>query len=229
MHRLRAFQRSMDSDIESEDDRNVARRVEESHDDEDLVSALQQDLEGNPQVVPSFAAHEVHPLGNCNAATLVDPMVSRRVVLVPQSGILQSIMERWTQESSPAIRATVPADEPRVFPIEGVEREVPQGVTVVHLADSEDMSDSASAQAVHQKTQIPRRRTLRLMWADGAQESHRDARNAECLVRDLAARVGPKVAGAQIPTAVRSQRWSPLNVSIIWGAAGQEQSTPVVG
>ena len=74
-----------------------------------------------------------------SAATLVDPMASRRVVLVPQSGTPQSTMDRRTQESSPA-------NEPRVSPIEeGVEREVPPGITVEHLADSEDMLDTPRA------------------------------------------------------------------------------------
>ena len=131
-------------------------------------------------------------------------------------------MDRWTQESSPA-------NEPRVSPIEeGVEKEVPPGITVEHLADSEDMLDTPRAQVVQENPQNSRRKTLRLMWADSAQESHGDAQNAECLVRDLAARIGPQVTGAPIPTAVRRQCWSPLNVPIVWGAVGQAQSTPVV-
>ena len=92
--------------------------------------------------------------GNCNFATLVHPTASGRVVLVPQSGNPQSIMDRWTQESSPA-------NESRVSPIEeGVERDVPPlppGVTVVHLADSEDMLDTSSAQVVQQNPQNSRR------------------------------------------------------------------------
>ena len=81
-------------------------------------------------------------------------MVSGRVVFVPQYGTPQSIMDRWDSTS----------------PEEGVKREVPR-VTVLYLADSEEMSDSASAQVVHQNL---RRCTFRLMWADGAQE-HGDA------------------------------------------------------
>ena len=34
--------------------------------------------------------------------------------------------------------------------------------------------------------------------------------------------------GAQLPRALRQQRWSPLNVPLIWAAAGNESSTPVL-
>ena len=120
-----------------------------------------------------------------SAATLVDPILSRRVVLVPQSGSPQSIVDRCKHKNHPQPTG------PEFHPLRRASRErCPQ-------------------ESQQENPQNSRRRTLRLMWADSAQESHRDARNAECLVRDLAARIGPQVTGAPIPTAVRRQRWSP--------------------
>ena len=83
------------------------------------------------------------------------------------------------------------------------------------LSDTE--SEICSAQSM-------RRRRLGLTWSDGhTVEWHRDVRLAECLVRDLATRI----ASAQIPAAVCRQRWSPLIVPLLWGAAGEEETTPV--
>ena len=44
----------------------------------------------------------------------------------------------------------------------------------------------------------------------------------------LATRIGPQVEGAPIPSAVGQQRWSLMNMPIMWAAAGQEQNTQVV-
>ena len=100
-----------------------------------------------------------------------------------------------------------------------------QGCPVVNMAaDSEELSDTESG-AAQDGEQGRRRQSLRLIWN---QEWHRDVLAMERFVRDLATRIGPQVEGAPIPSAVRRQRWSLMNVPIMWAAAGQEQNTPVV-
>ena len=47
-------------------------------------------------------------------------------------------------------------------------------------------------------------------------------------VRELAGRIGPIPEGGEVPAIVRRQRWSPINVPLMWAAAGGEPSTPVV-
>ena len=58
-----------------------------------------------------------------------------------------------------------------------------------------------------------RDRRLRLTWA---QEWHPDARAAECVMRELAARIGHVPPEAPVPRAIRQQRWSPMNVPLMW-------------
>ena len=86
-----------------------------------------------------------------------------------------------------------------------------------------EVSDTESEGAFH------RPRSLRLTWNSGVnQEWHRDARAAEKFVRDLAQRVGVVPSGGAIPGVIRRQRWSPLNVPLMWEAAGQNLSSPVL-
>ena len=96
---------------------------------------------------------------------------------------------------------------------------------VVNIADDsdEELSDTES-----EHLETSRLRRLRLIWRENQNvEWHRDVRLAECFVRDLASRIGPQLPGAQIPAAVRRQRWSPVIV-LVWAAAGQDDSTPVL-
>ena len=53
-------------------------------------------------------------------------------------------------------------------------------------------------------------------------------RAAATLIQNLAHRVGAVPAGAILPVAIRRQRWSPLTVPLLWGAAGVEQSEAVL-
>ena len=69
--------------------------------------------------------------------------------------------------------------------------------------------------------------TARLHW-QAPQVWHREARGAEKLVRDLASRIGPIPIGAEVPRVVRQQRWSTLNVPLMWGAVSTEDTTPVM-
>ena len=87
-----------------------------------------------------------------------------------------------------------------------------------------DGSDESSTESVVQR---PRRR-LTLIWHEEADVVwHRDARAAEGVVMILASRIGAVPEG-EIPPPVRRQRWSPLNVPLIWSAAGHDDSTPVL-
>ena len=57
---------------------------------------------------------------------------------------------------------------------------------------------------------------------------HRQARAAQILIQELSRRVGSVPGGSSIPRIVREQRWSLLNVPLMWAAAGQDPSTPVL-
>ena len=82
-----------------------------------------------------------------------------------------------------------------------------QGLHVVNIADDSD-EELSKTKSEHLETQS-RPRRLRLTWRENQDvEWHRDVRLAECLVLDLASRIGPQLPGAQIPAVVRRQRWS---------------------
>ena len=72
------------------------------------------------------------------------------------------------------------------------------------------------------------RTRLRLTWSDQGEHidtrEDRNARAAACLVRGLARRVVAVPRGGQLPRVLRQQRWSPLNVPLMWAAAGQRAS-----
>ena len=95
----------------------------------------------------------------------------------------------------------------------------------VQEATMVDFSDESSTESVVQR----RQRRLHLVWR-GEDEVvwHRDVRAAEGVVQNLAARIGFVPAGGHVPAVVRRQRWSPLNVPLMWAAAGQEESSPVL-
>ena len=71
----------------------------------------------------------------------------------------------------------------------------------------------------------PRDRRLRLIWS---QDWHPDARAAECVMRELGNRIGHVPVGSPLPRAIRQQRWSPLNVPLMWAAASGSDTTPVL-
>ena len=56
----------------------------------------------------------------------------------------------------------------------------------------------------------------------------REVRAAESLFGNSAQRVGAVPQGAPVPPAIRRQRWSPVMVPLLWSAAGEEQTTPMV-
>ena len=75
---------------------------------------------------------------------------------------------------------------------------------------------------------LPRRR-LRLTWnvPGAASASHRDTR-AVNLFEQLTGRIGAIPVGRELPRALRQQRWSPVNVLLIWVAAGDDDTNPVL-
>ena len=98
------------------------------------------------------------------------------------------------------------------------------------LADDPTCSDTESAMEVDHV--VHRQQRLRLIWnsQDRPQPSvlHRDVRTASCLVGGLARRVGFVPSGAPLPRAIRQQRWSSLNVPLMWASAGHEFSSLVL-
>ena len=62
----------------------------------------------------------------------------------------------------------------------------------------------------------------------GGFQVHRDVQSADFLMRDLARRIGFVPAGGPLPRPLRVQRWSLMNVPLMWGAAGTDPSTPVL-
>ena len=60
------------------------------------------------------------------------------------------------------------------------------------------------------------------------QVTDRDVHGVIALFSNLARRVGAVPRGAPLPAAIRSQRWSPLMVPLLWSAAGEDQSVPIV-
>ena len=50
-----------------------------------------------------------------------------------------------------------------------------------------------------------------------------EARVVEGLFRTLGGRIGAVPSGSPIPRVLRRQRWSPVNVPLVWAAAGVDQ------
>ena len=67
------------------------------------------------------------------------------------------------------------------------------------------------------------------MWNRNGPDHSRDRCTwaAQNLLQGLAGRVGAIQTGEPIPRAIQQPRWSPLNVPLIWAAAGDEAKVPV--
>ena len=85
-------------------------------------------------------------------------------------------------------------------------------------------SDSESCQGTAQGNEAGVRRRLRLTWDVNACPS---VQTAEALVNNLVQRIGPVVPGGVLPRGLRQQRWSPMNVPLMWAAASDRESDPV--
>ena len=69
------------------------------------------------------------------------------------------------------------------------------------------------------------RRRLRLVWDP---EQNAEVRAAVKTIRSLADRVGPTPRGSILPGVIRRQRWSVMYVPLMWAAAGQAASCPLL-
>ena len=67
----------------------------------------------------------------------------------------------------------------------------------------------------------------RLVW-DGDQDVPPEVRIAANLIRTLATRVGAVPHGGVMPGTIRRQRWSSLNVLLMWEAARQDETCLLV-
>ena len=72
-----------------------------------------------------------------------------------------------------------------------------------------------------------RGRWLRVHWQTDSQLWHQETQRAEQLAHDWTSKIASIPIGAEIPTTVRQQRWSPLNVPLIWGTNTAE-TNPVM-
>ena len=91
----------------------------------------------------------------------------------------------------------------------------------------EDDTELNREDATDKEFPARRRRRLRITW----QEMRRCmslAWTGQCEVRRLAQRIGAIPVGGLVPFAIQRQRWSPLNVPIIWRAAGVSPSIPLI-
>ena len=99
------------------------------------------------------------------------------------------------------------------------------------LSEGSSGSDTESIKANGPTRQVRRdtRRRLRLRWSSFATEHaslHREASVADAFVRARQAGVVPW--GGRLPRVLQQKRWSPLNVPLIWSAAGAEDTTTVL-
>ena len=110
----------------------------------------------------------------------------------------------------------------------------PSGQSLINALEY-DLTREDSDTSEHDKvaTQVGvQTRRLRLVWSQEENlprsQWHQEVRVAEGVIRELAARIGSVPHQGSLSRAVRQQRWSPLNVPIMWAAAGSSASTPVV-
>ena len=95
----------------------------------------------------------------------------------------------------------------------------------------ETCSDTESCRSQDVTSVRPSGRRLRLVWDEERvppQRWHPEARVVEGLFRTLGGRIGAVPFGSPIPRVLRRQRWSPVNVPLVWAAAGEGRSTPVL-
>ena len=129
--------------------------------------------------------------------------------------------------------AGVVENTPTMHEAGGVSEGAPQVLPATFALDAEDTESLASRNsAVSRMEDVGgggplNNRRLMLVW-DRDQDVPPEVRNAVNLIRTLATRVGAVPHGGVIPGTIRRQRWSPLNVPLMWGAARQEETCPLV-
>ena len=88
--------------------------------------------------------------------------------------------------------------------------------------------DQASADSHDERLARVRQMVQEEVRGGQPQVTDRDVHGAVVLFNNLARRVGAVPRGAPLPAAIRSQRWSPLTMPLLWSAAGEDQSVPIV-
>ena len=133
------------------------------------------------------------------------------------------LMRRWKPHHMVSIVGGSLFSQKKMWP--SVSASIAGGAQVVSIVDDSDDQSShhtSDTESVDQNPRISRRR-LRLMWdpdLDARRQAwHPEARAVECLFRELASRTGAVPHGAPIPRPLRQQRWSLVNVPLMWGAA----------
>ena len=112
-------------------------------------------------------------------------------------------------------------------------RDVPadHGAVALDADDTESVVSRSSVRSGAGDDELGRipavRRRLRLVW-DSEQNSNSEVHAAATMVRSLADRVGPMPRGSILPGAIRRQRWSVMYVPLMWAAAGQAASCPLL-
>ena len=124
----------------------------------------------------------------------------------------QSQSKRMRVRESQATTVTAPFLEIA----DALEYDLTRGDTDV---GSHQQSESDTESVGHNMEGAPPRRRLRLTWnvPGAASASHRDTRAVSNLFEQLAGRIGAIPVGGELPRALRQQRWSPVNVPLIWG------------
>ena len=111
---------------------------------------------------------------------------------------------------------TVPA------PPSTVEGAVHSHVNIFQPSDDEMSSTLSDTESCEVEEPAAHRRRLRLTWRQLPLQG--DVKVAAHLVER---RVGPVAVGGPVPRSILQQKWSPINVPLIWGAAGTGETTPV--
>ena len=86
-------------------------------------------------------------------------------------------------------------------------------------------SDTESCRRTQERNEDGVRRRLQLTWDDFADPT---VQAAQALVNNLVQRIGPVSPGGVLPRGLRQQRWSPMKVPLMWAAASDRESDPVL-
>ena len=187
--------------------------------EEELLDALEQDMQMEPRpptrrvvLVPQSAGGTPQSIQDSVALARESPLSSNAAPQVVDMSINDSDHEMRT--SSRRADTTNGGSRGDTFTRNRFS-------PLAHTADEAAVSGSDT------ESDVPIRRgiRLRMIWNE---ELHQEAHAAMALMQDLALRVGAIPIGDPMPLSLRRQRWSTLNVPLMWSAAGQEVSTPVL-
>ena len=98
-------------------------------------------------------------------------------------------------------------------------------LAALDVDDTDSLASRSSCSAAADNFSGNRR--LRLVW-DPEQNLSPEVRTAATMIRSLANRVGPIPRGSILPGGIRRQRWSSMYVPLMWAAAGQATTCPLL-